>query len=384
MRRDRASGEPPESDLREWLRARDAGPAPDRLRMRVAHVTRDAPPRRSTWALLRPVSALAVTAAGTVAVTVLILIAATTRGPAGPLAGGLAQSAGPTPTSSTDTLGLMPIGPWPRTGPVLALPIDGLPFALLVALPFVAALLLIIYLAWRSFADAHLSIVQEGFWARLWQIRPPGVWASRVAVVLVAAALVVVGCDLVQVGQANPLSYGSFQSSDAVRTLGSRMGVGGGETYMSFVPGGQLSIMLDLSNQGELPLTVTSFDAALFGEQPAATFISSVELRLPQGATMGGAGPDDYYSEAFHPFEIPPQGSSSMLMVLHLKDCPAVAPGPTPGPDPFSVHGYLPTTGYVTIGTLPFRYSVLGTERQTDLLLNDSLGLVFGSDVVTC
>jgi hypothetical protein len=348
--------------------------------MRVAHVTRDAPPRRSTWALLRPVSALAVTAA----VTVLILIAATTRGPAGPLAGGLSQSAGPTPTSSTDTLGLMPIGHWPRTGPVLALPIDGLPFALLVALPFVAALLLIVYLAWRSFADARLSVVRERFWARLWQIRPPGVWASRVAGVLLAAALVVVGCDLVQFGQANPLTYGNLESSDAVRTLGSRMGVGGGETYMSFVPGGQLGIMLDLSNQGELPLTVTSFDAALFGEQPAATFISSVELRLPQGATMGGAGPDDYYSEAFHPFEIPPHGSSSMLMVLDLKDCPAVAPGPTPGPDPLSVHGYLPTTGYVTIGMLPFRYSVLGIERETDVLLTDPLGLVFGSDVVTC
>ena len=380
MRRDGVSGEPPEGDLREWLRGRDAGPAPDRLRMRVARVTRDAPPRRTTWAFLQPVSALA----GVVAVVVLIFIAATMRGPAGPLGAGPSQSAGPTPTSSTDTLGLMPIGPWPRTGPVLALPIDGLPFALLVAPPFVAALLLIGYLAWRSFADARLSVVQEGFWASFWQLWPPRVWAGRAVGVLLAATLVVVGCDLVQVGQANPLSYGSFQSSDAVRTLGSRMGVGGGETYMSFIPGGRLSIMLDLSNQGELPLTVTSFDAALFGEQPAAKFISSVELRLPPGATMGGTGPDDYYSEAFHPFEIPPQGTSSILMVLHLKDCPAVAPGPTPGPDPFSTNGYLPTTGYVTIGALPFRYSVLGIERETDVLLNDSLGLVLGSDAVTC
>lgn len=383
MRRDRrSSGAPPENELRAWLRDRDAGPAPERLRMRVGHVTEDAA-RRTTWALWRPISALA----GAAAVAILVFFAATMRGPAGPRAGVPSQTAGPTPTASSDTLGLMPIGPWPRTGPVLALPIDGPLFALLVAIPLLAALLLIVYLTRRSFADASRSVDQAGSSAGLREIRPPRAWALRLAAVMLVAALIVVGCDLFQLGQSAPLTYGGFEGADPSLTIGYRNGTaaGNGETYLSFVPGGQLRIDLELSNEGQLPLTVTSFDTQLFGEQPAAPFISSVEFRLPPGATMGAGGPaDDYYTQPFHPFEIPPRGSSTMLMVLHLKTCPSVAAGPTPGPNAFSNNGYLPTTGYVTIGMLPFRYSVMGIEQETYVLLNEALGLVFGSDVVTC
>jgi hypothetical protein len=280
----------------------------------------------------------------------------------------------------------MPVGPWPRTGAVLALPLDGPLLAALVAVPFVAALLLMAYLARRSFADARRSAAQKGSGGGLWAIRSPRAWILRLAGAMLAATLIVVGCDLLQFSQSSPLQYGSFESGDPTFGLGWRSSAGGSdEMYMAFIPGGQLRATLDLSNQGELPLTVTSFDMQRFRvEQPAAAFISSVELRLPPGATMGGSYDVGYYSEAFHPFELPPHGYTSLVVILHLKECSSVAPGPTPDPDAGSNWNYLPTTGYVTIGELPLRYSMLGIERETEVRLNAAISLVFGSNAVTC
>jgi hypothetical protein len=383
MRREREApiGERTEEEVRSWLRARDAGPAPDRLRMRVAHAA-DGPQPRRISALLRAASAVA----GTAAVAVLVLFAVTLRGPAGPLASGPAPTTGPTPTASENMLPLMPVGPWPRTGAVLALPLDGPLLAALVAVPFVAALLLMAYLARRSFADARRSAAQKGSGGGLWAIRSPRAWILRLAGAMLAATLIVVGCDLLQFSQSSPLQYGSFESGDPTFGLGWRSSAGGSdEMYMAFIPGGQLRATLDLSNQGELPLTVTSFDMQRFRvEQPAAAFISSVELRLPPGATMGGSYDVGYYSEAFHPFELPPHGYTSLVVILHLKECSSVAPGPTPDPDAGSNWNYLPTTGYVTIGELPLRYSMLGIERETEVRLNAAISLVFGSNAVTC
>jgi len=154
---------------------------------------------------------------------------------------------------------------------------------------------------------------------------------------------------------------------------------------MAFVSGGQLRLTLTLANSGQLPLTVTSFDTERFRiDQPAGAFVSSVEILLPPGATFGGWSPADNHTEAFHPFELQPQSETEFALVLHLKVCGSVAPGPTPAPDATSNGTYLPTTGYVTIGELPFRYSVLGVEREIDVPLNEAIGLVFGSKAVTC
>jgi hypothetical protein len=209
----------------------------------------------------------------------------------------------------------------------------------------------------------------------------------RMLGVLLAAALIVVSWDLLQFTQIAPLQYGSVWGSDPTHTLGSRTSVGGGpeETYMAFVPGGQLRLTLTLANSGQLPLTVTSFDTERFRvDQPAGAFVSSVEILLPPGATFGGWSPADYKTEAFHPFELQPQSQTEFALVLHLKVCGSVAPGPTPAPDATSDGTYLPTTGYVTIGELPFRYSVLGVEREIDVPLSEAIGLVFGSKAVTC
>lgn len=383
MRSDRGApvGDQIEDEVRAWLRARDAGPAPERLRTRVARVAGEPKPRRIT-ALLRAASAVA----GAAVVSVLILLAVTLRGPAGPLASSRPPTPAPLSTASSNVLPLMPVGPWPRTGAVLALPLDGTPLTALACVPFLAALLLLAYLARRSFADGRRSAGREDDRSRLRAIRSPRAWILRLLGAVLVAILIVVGCDLVRFSQSSPLQYGSSEGIDPTLELGWRNSAGGSEeTYLPFVPGSQLPATLELSNQGDLPLTVTSFDTQRFrAEQPAAAFISSVELRLPPGATMGGSYEVGYYSEPFHPFELPPHGDTSLVVILHLKACPSVAPGPTRAANPIPIENYLPTTSYVTIGELPFRYSILGVERETEVRLNEALGLVFGSNVVTC
>ncbi len=383
MRSDRGApvGDQIEDEVRTWLRARDAGPAPERLRMRVARVAGEPKPRRIT-ALLRATSAVA----GAAVVAALILLAVTLRGPAGPLASSPSPTPAPLSTASPNVLPLMPVGPWPRTGAVLGLPLDGTPLTALACVLFLAALALLAYLARRSFADARRPAGREDYRGGLRAIRSPRAWILRLLGAVLVAILSVVGCDLVQFSQSSPLQYGSAEGVDSTLQLGWRDSAGGSEeTYVPFVPGGQLPATLELSNQGDLPLTVTSFDTQRFrAEQPAAAFISSVELRLPPGATMGGFYELGYYSEAFHPFELPPHGYTSLVVILHLKACPSVVPGPTPAANASSSGNYLPTTGYVTIGELPFRYSILGVERETEVRLNEAIALVFGSNAVTC
>ena len=160
---------------------------------------------------------------------------------------------------------------------------------------------------------------------------------------------------------------------------------------MSFTPGREARFLVGVSNQGDLPLTVISFDSARFlAQQPAGAFISSVELLLPPGATPDGGDPfggttaPSELTQAFHPFELPPGGETVFLLVLHLKACASVAAGPSPAADALQNSSYLPTTGYATFGDLPFRYSVLGIERETDVRMFQSVGLVFGSNEVTC
>jgi hypothetical protein len=41
-------------------------------------------------------------------------------------------------------------------------------------------------------------------------------------------------------------------------------------------------------------------------------------------------------------------------------------------------------TPYVTFGELPFRYSVLGIEREADVRMFEAVGIVFGSNEVAC
>jgi hypothetical protein len=184
-------------------------------------------------------------------------------------------------------------------------------------------------------------------------------------------------------------------------SLGYRSPTGGGigESYYPFVPGSELDLLIDLSNQGDMPLTVTSFDQTRFlAEQPAGKYISSVELRLPPGAASScGSGENSrgMCTQPFHPFELPPRrgganvhggaySASVLMFIVHMKNCRAVAPGPTPDPSTSSQQNYLPATPYVTFGQLPFRYSYLGIERETDVRMNESVGLVFGSNEVAC
>lgn len=374
-----------EGEIRSWLHARDAGSAPDRLRPRVARVTQEpAPP--AIWTLLRPAAAFA----GLAAIAALAVVAVTLRGPEGPAASALptigsASTGSPSSTASPYLLPLTPLGPWPRTGPVLAVPLDGTGLVAVMAVLLLAAGLVIAVLARRSRIDARRAVAEAGAPSRFWGSRTPRAWALRGLGIVLAAALIVAACGLFQLGQSVPLHYGAKESWDS-GYLGSRSstGQGPGEVYERFVPGGRIELGVDLSNQGDLPLTVTSFDLQRFLGQPAGAFIAAVELRLPSGPTMGYSGRIDQYTQPFHPFELPPNGFSSLWLVLQLKDCTSVIAGPTPGPSAWSNSRYLPSTGYATFGRLPFRYSVLGIERETDVPMNEAMSLVFGSSAVTC
>ena len=376
-----------EGEIRSWLRGRDAGPAPDRLRMRVARVA-EVPPTRTPWAFLRPVAAVA----GVAAVAAAVVVAAAVRSPAVPMASGPAPTSGASPSITPDLY--LPFGPWPRTGTVLAVPLDGQALTMLAALAALVGLVLFVYLARRSLADGRRSVSLSGTSAGLRTLRPARTWLARLLGTVLASVLIVAGCGLFQFGQTVPLGYGSSFGSDPAYTLGSRSGTGDGsdgETYVSFTPGGEARFLVGVSNQGVLPLTVTSFDSARFlARQPAGAFISSVELLLPPGATpggvhaFGGTSTPSVLTQAFHPFELPAQSETVFLLVLHLKECASVAAGPAPAPNDYQNDSYLPTTGYATFGDLPFRYSVLGIERETDVRMFQSVGLVFGSNEVTC
>jgi hypothetical protein len=380
-------GDRTEREIRSWLQARDAGPAPDRLRLRISGLAneRQRAPRLGVWAILRPAIALT----GVAAAAILILAAVVLRSHAGPVGGpggSPLPSILPTPLPSGLT-------PWPRTGAVLAVPVDGPLLVVLVCAPFVAALMLLGYMFRASFADARRSVTREMSWRGLRQLRTPRAWLLRAGGTLLAAVLLVAGCNLFGVSQSAPLHVGGGFSGDPTSFLGYRSATGNGsdEEYERFVPGGQVTLGVSLANLGNQPLTVTSFDVERFlTGQPAGAFIASVELRPPGAPTIGcssysaDSSSSDVCTAAFQPFELPPGGETSLRLILHLKNCALVAPGPTPAPSGEYQANYLPTTGYATFIDLPFRYSMLGMERETDVRMYQAVGLVFGSNSVTC
>jgi len=380
-----------EREIGSWLRDRDAGPAPDRLRMRIARVVAvgERGRRPGLWAVLRPAAALGAVAA--VAVIVLASVALRGAGPVGGPGASLMPTSPPTPLPPGMT-------PWPRTGAVLALPVNGPLGGLLVLASYVAALLLLGWMIRGSFSGARRLAGPDMSWRALRQLRSPRAWLLRVIGVLLCAALIVAGYRTSGgFGGSAPLQYGSwFGYGSHGAALGARSGVGGGadETYERFVPGGQIDLGIALTNQGDKPLTVTSFDTERFlAEQPAGAFIDSVELRLPPGLS-NAAGCDAYAAnatvstgictQAFHPFELPAGGEVSLRFIVHLKNCTLAAAGPTPAPNALSGPDYLPTTGYAVFIDLPFRYSLDGMERETDVGMRQAVGLVFGSSSVTC
>ena len=376
-----------EREIRSWLRDRDAGPAPDRLRLRISRAMEaEQTPRNSIWAAVRPVIALG----GVAAAAALLFAAVSFRSQVG---GGGGQGGSPLPSILPTSLasGVMP---WPRTGAVLAIPVDGSLVVALAFAPFLAALLLLGYMARSSSADAGRSELHEMSWRALRQMRTPRAWLLRVLGTALAAALIVAGFNMFAFGQNVPLRYGSVFEAGGAAALGYRSATGGGadESYIRFVPGGQVELGIALANPGDEPLTVTSFDTERFlAEQPAGPFIASVELRLPPGAQTFGCSvysadsPSvDICTGAFHPFELPPGAETSLALILHFNNCAAVVPGPTPVPSAEYQAGYLPTTGYAAFIDLPFRFSMQGIERETDVRMHQAVGLVFGSSSVTC
>jgi hypothetical protein len=377
--------DPLERELRGWLRGRDPGSAPVRLRVRVGSVARDFVALRSRWAALRPVAGVAAAAATVFLVTALAAL----RGAVGPIGDG--QS--PSPSATVDSSGVLRYGPWPRTGPVVALPIGDAGMALLVVVSLIVAALLVGLLVLEGIRDAsRLQAPPAGD-----PTRPPR-WrrkrAARVVGAFAAVALVVASVELAPYVGSAPLTYGSFFGT-VPSSLGERSSTVGGEheVYVPFVSGGEVRLHVSLMNDGNAPLTVTSFDLERFRVlQSAGPYVASVEVLLPPGQSdicqvykSGNAAPEgDICSEAFHPFELAPQSETILVLVLHLAECPGVVPGPTAGPRAAAGAQTLPTTGYVTAGLLPFRYSMLGIERETDVRMTFAIGLVFGSSKVTC
>ena len=167
-------GERTEAEIREWVRDRDAGPAPERLRMRIARVAESEPaPRWGFRAVLRPAYALG----GAVAAAALIVVAMVLRATPGPAApGASATPSGPSPEPTTVLMPAMPNGPWPRTGPVLAVPLDGPLLVAVAVLALLAALLIVTWTALVTRREARRS-------------EPPLTWSWLAAAGRVRSAL---------------------------------------------------------------------------------------------------------------------------------------------------------------------------------------------------
>jgi hypothetical protein len=372
-----------EAELVFWLRARDAGPAPERLRDRVAAVTRQASGRSGFSRWFRPVSAVA----GAAAIALVILVAVTLRTPGGVAAPSTTPPAATAAPSDT-SLGL-PFGPWPRTGSVPAIPLDNPSLEALAWTALLLAGVLFVLLMARSAGDARRSGARGVKVPALWRQMSWRAWFLRGAWITLLAALTVTGAGLFNLEGSTPLTYGSEFGAPGGRWLG----YGNGDPspwYYSFAPDGRMALLVSLRNEGDLPLTVTTFDIDRFKvDEPEFTaFVSSMEIRLPLGATNGfGSDKEANYSEAFHPFELPPRAETNLMLVLQLKGCRSTAsPGPTPPLVLSSADAgsYVPPAGHVAFDTMPFRYSVLGIERETEVTMNTSVTLVFGNYPIVC
>ena len=391
-----------EAELAAWLRARDAGSAPERLRMQVAGVAEDESSRGRRWAWVRPMPALG----GAIAVAALILVAVALRSPAAPTASGpaasgpavtvmtsfVSHSPAPAASPSEDPYALkLPLGPWPRIGAVPAVPLDDVTITALGSTAlFVAAAIFLLLLA-RSLFRSRLWADLGAAAPDLWRTLSRREWGARVAASLLVAVLAATGAGLLNLSESTPLTfgYGYGGGTDALLGWASNPTGRPSETgYYRFIPGGEKTITITLLNQGDLPLTVTSFDLdRLRSIEPGfSQFLSSVEMRLPPGATSdGGMYEPSAYSEPFHPFELPGGANTSLLLILHIKQCPAsVLPGPTPQPSAPDQTDYVPPAGTVELNTLPFHYSVLGIEREADIQMFAAVDLVFGNYPVTC
>ena len=371
------------AELRLWARDRDFGPAPERLRVRVAQVAEQSVDVRRSR-VLRAMAGLAAAAAlAVVLITALALRLSPTVGPAASSDNGPAVSVSPAPPSaswsaSPELTPALPYGTWAPGRSVPAVPmgddsIDALALTLLLA---GAGLLLLVGL--RTALD--LPVWEDESPSDIVRTLLRRAWPWRLASIVMAAILVAGGAGLLQVSQSTPLVYGPYVGGGS-----SFLGFAGDRDamYDSYIPGAEEQVGISVMNDGDLPLTVTALDVDRFrAKEPAfSAFVESVELRLPPGATEWGGT----WTEPFHPFELPPRSFTSLTLVLKLRECPStVAAGP-PVPSPGSISGdYTPTTGTVGFQILPFRYSVLGIERVADLRMNTTILFVFGNHPVSC
>ena len=384
----RPAGDRMDGELRELLRGRDPGPAPARLRIRVDRVTSDvavASHHRAAWRIVAGLSAAAVLVIGIGIVAAMHLATGPTGGAPG------SSSASPTPIPSV--YGQWPaLGPWPRTGPVPAIPLSDAAVGMISAALLLLAALLVAGLALDGIRDASRLVTPPDRWPRVPRTRRKRV--ARIGVGLVVVAALVAGVGATRLPGWTPLTYGSSFGT-GTQALGSRGATDGGadEYYYPFKSGNRIELGISLRNDSDVPLTVTSLDAERFRSvQSGGPFVDSVELLLPPGETnscevfdssmsqdLGGQ-----CSQPFHPFELAAGTETVLLLELNLEVCPRAVSGPTPAPNAAADRAYLPTTGYVTVGILPLRYSILGVEREADVRLMDAIGLVFGSNEVTC
>ena len=336
-----------ERDLHATLSRRDPGPAPERLRARVAEV----PMQRRTgrpWlhtliGVARPVAATIATAA---AIVVGILIVSVVRPGPGPSAG---QSPVPGPIGAGSGPDLGTVGAPP------AIPVD-------VAVVGLLVVLLIVFWNVESMLVSRArnplrSVASTG--RRRMSDRVPRRWWY----VGITLALLLGGSASVSDAK---LGLGSmFQASlvhlEGLGQVATSLGTGSGEAaFFRYVPGSTVTVVQAVRNTGHLPVTILGVGETMTGVEP--------RLFAPQDPSAS-VDVDTMPTYRFAPIELAPGQERPIAFVFHVAACPGVtAPSSEPSPD-VSGDYVPPTTGeagaFMSFDRIDLDYSVLGLARET-------------------
>lgn len=330
--------------LRQALAARDPGPAPERLRARLADVP--LAPRRGRWWLppligvLRPVVAAIATAAALIVGILVVSVVRPALGPSG------VPSPGPgaaVPSSAPD-LGVV--------GPPLALPV-----------PLTEVTLVLLLLVLYRVVDGALerATVRDGVDGR----RRQGMrrLADRVPrrVLFLGLTLALLAGGGVVLKDATLAQGGMFQASlvhlEGMGQVPPSHAGHGDAAYFRYVPGGTVTVVEAVENAGHLPITIIGVMAGTPG----------IELRLfSRDDPSTTADVDIVPTYAFAPIEIGPGQERKIAIVFHIAQCPGV-PVPSSEPSPDLSGDYVPPVGdgwaSVDFDGVDLDYSVLGLAQ---------------------
>ena len=204
------------------------------------------------------------------------------------------------------------------------------------------------------------------------------------AVVLAASPFVLVALGAPLRPDEQPLAAGD-QWGGYDPALLQIMDVGDGRSQFTyaFQPGGEIRIGITLTNNGNVPLTVTGV-----GPPVHPIYVRGYKFLLPPGgptpelvAVYPGLDPT-WTSETFKPFEIPSHSEVSLGLAVDLTSCPDLKPVPTLAP----AASLLPedglnnyATGFSAADVLQVDYAAFGITRTAAVQLGSHMTVATGN-----